>query len=68
MLCRDACLWATDLCPATLCELQPNGKTWNCRRRPSLIARQGVRYITAADLAVMDSESARCSLRTVIHG
>jgi fatty-acyl-CoA synthase len=44
--------------PATLCELQPDWHELELSEKAKLIARQGVRYITAADLAVMD-ESGR---------
>jgi fatty-acyl-CoA synthase len=40
--------------PATLCELQPDWHELELSEKSKLIARQGVRYITAADLAVMD--------------
>jgi fatty-acyl-CoA synthase len=40
--------------PATLCEPQPEWRALELQEKAKLIARQGVRYITAADLAVMD--------------
>jgi fatty-acyl-CoA synthase len=40
--------------PATICELQPEWHDLELVEKAKLIARQGVRYITAADLAVMD--------------
>jgi len=40
--------------PATLCELQPEWQDLELTEKATLIARQGVRYVTAADLAVMD--------------
>jgi fatty-acyl-CoA synthase len=40
--------------PATLCEPQPEWQDLELPEKAKLIARQGVRYITAADLAVMD--------------
>ncbi|HVT52953.1 MAG TPA: AMP-binding protein [Dongiaceae bacterium] len=43
--------------PATLCELQPEWQALELAEKAKLIARQGVRYITAADLAVMDPET-----------
>jgi fatty-acyl-CoA synthase len=43
--------------PATLCEPQANWHALDLTEKAKLIARQGVRYITSADLAVKDVES-----------
>src|SRR5581483_202564 len=43
--------------PATLCELQPEWHALELSEKAKLIARQGVRYVTAADLAVLDPET-----------
>jgi fatty-acyl-CoA synthase len=43
--------------PATLCELQPEWQALELAEKAKLIARQGVRYITAAGLAVIDPET-----------
>ncbi|HVY97942.1 MAG TPA: AMP-binding protein [Dongiaceae bacterium] len=43
--------------PATLCELQPEWQALELAEKAKLIARQGVRYVTAAGLAVLDPET-----------
>ncbi len=45
--------------PATLCELQPEWQALELTEKAKLIARQGVRYVTAADLAVMDPDTGK---------
>jgi fatty-acyl-CoA synthase len=43
--------------PATLCEIQPEWPSLELAEKAKLIARQGVRYVTSAGLAVIDPET-----------
>jgi fatty-acyl-CoA synthase len=43
--------------PATLCEMQPEWRDLDLAEKAKMMARQGVRYITAGGLAVIDPES-----------
>jgi len=45
--------------PATLCELQPEWQSLELAEKAKLIARQGVRYVTAAGCAVIDPETGK---------
>ena len=45
--------------PATLCELQPEWQSLELAEKAKLMARQGVRYVTAAGCTVIDPETGR---------
>ena len=45
--------------PATLCELQPDWQSLELAEKAKLMARQGVRYVTAAGCTVIDPETGK---------